>query len=295
MIKILLPVDFSDSSINACEYTLSLTAKIPDARVLLLHCFYDYLAESDEALPADDETTASEVITERVLYRNQADAQEQLEQIYQTMLREIRAAGSAVHLEQAFISGLAEEKIAEEAQRFSPDLVIMGTRGESNMARSFFGTVTTQVIEDAHIPILTIPESYNGNAIHRVLYATNFDKADVKAITTLASLLEPFHPAILCVHVGDDEKDEDRQNLTQLQQQLQTTTSSGNIRYTLLEGDNVADALQNFAIQEKVDLLALTTHERGSWERLFNPSLTKKLVLHASTPLLIFHSSAENT
>lgn len=290
MFKILLPIDFSESSDNACDYVLRLAASIPNARVLLLHCFYDYLAEADTAMPVDAEITASEAITERVLYRNEAEAQEQLEQTYQRMLREAGAAGTRLRLEQAFILGVAEEKITEEIQRFKPELVLMGTKGESNMARSFFGTVTTEVVEAARVPVLTLPQEYQGSAISRVLYATNFNKADVKSLTTLTNFLAPFQPNILCVHIGDGDSTEDQQKLQQLQGRLQASTSADNIRYTLLDGDDVAAELQAFASREKVDLLALTKHGRSAWDRLFNPSLAKKLVLHAQVPLLIFHS-----
>ncbi|QCR23329.1 universal stress protein [Pontibacter sp. SGAir0037] len=290
MFRILLPVDFSESSDNACEYALSLTEKVPNAHIVLLHCFYDYLADADNTIPADEEVVASEVITERVLYRNQADAQEQLEQLHQTLLRESRAAGSHVRIEPVFMNGVAEEVITEEVSRFKPDIIIMGTKGETNISRSFFGTVTTQVIEDAKTPVLTVPLHHEVRAISKVLYATNFDQADVNAITTLAELLAPFKPSILCVHISNDG-DEDQEKLLKLKDELTATTAAHPIQFALLEGDDVAEALQAFGSKQAVDLIALTTHERSTWNSIFKPSLAKKMVLHTNLPLLIFHSS----
>ena len=42
--------------------------------------------------------------------------------------------------------------------------------------------------------------------------------------------------------------------------------------------------------QAEIDLIALTTHKRGVIERLFNPSIARKMIFHSYVPLLIFHS-----
>ena len=38
------------------------------------------------------------------------------------------------------------------------------------------------------------------------------------------------------------------------------------------------------------DMIALSTRRRGTFEKLFNPSLTKKLSLQATIPLFAFHT-----
>jgi len=135
MYKILLPVDFTEGTNQACDYALNLTRSLPQAQLLLLHCHQDYLADADEIPPAP--MTASEAQAERILHCNEATAGERLETLYQELLQEAKAIGQHVLVERALVHGFPEDKIVEEAQQYKPDLVIMSTKGESGLARSF--------------------------------------------------------------------------------------------------------------------------------------------------------------
>jgi nucleotide-binding universal stress UspA family protein len=289
MFRILLPVDFSESTANACTYALALAATAPDAHLLLMHCFQDYLADADPDTPLTEGLSPSEVAAERVIHRNETETQQQFDELYQSMLHSSRAAGQHIVLDRTFIHGLPEDKIPEQIDRFRPNLVVMGTKGESSLVRSFFGTITTKLAQDIRVPVLTVPQHYQVHQISKVLYATDFDKADIQTIANLQQLLQHLAPLTYCVHVSDQETKENREKLEQLQQQLENS-GGDTIRFVLLEGDDVADALQDFAKKESIDLLALTTRERDTLAGIFHPSLAKKLVLHAELPLLIFHS-----
>ncbi|MFD2248203.1 universal stress protein [Pontibacter ruber] len=291
MFRILLPVDLSESTTNACQYALSLAAAVPDAHILLMHCFQDYLADADPDTPSTAGLSPSDVVTERVLHRNEAEAQQQFDALYESLLSRTRSTAGHVHLDRTFIHGLPEDRIPEQIERFHPNLVIMGTKGESNLARSFFGTVTTKLVQDIRVPVLTVPQHVEAHRISRVLYATDFDATDTQTIADLLQLLEPLQPVTYCVHVSEHSDKKDREKLAALQQELQSSTG-GNVHFMLLEGDNVADTLQDFAKKESIDVLALTTRERDILASIFSPSLAKKLVLHAELPLLVFHSEA---
>lgn len=291
MFRILIPVDFSEGSAKACHYALQLVAGVSGAKLLLLHCFQDYLTDTIPAPASAVGLSPSEQIAERVLHRNELEAQEQLETLYQDLQRQARSLGNNLHIDRAFIHGLPEEEILEQIERFRPALVVMSTKGESSIGRAVFGTVSTKVIEETHVPVLTVPTQYDGPKPSKVLYATNFGQTDVADIDRLRQLFSHLDPMIYCVHISNDPE-EDREKLLVLQQNLQKGAAEHNIRYALLEGSDVAEALQDFARSEGIDLLALTTRERNTLDSLLNPSLAKKMVLHAPLPVLVFHSKA---
>ncbi|GAB3201937.1 nucleotide-binding universal stress UspA family protein [Pontibacter aydingkolensis] len=292
MYKILVPVDFTDNSTKASHYALALATAAPQAQLLLLHCSHDYLADADTDLPPL-EMTASEEVAERVINRNVTEAEDELEELYQLMRTEASVRNTHTRIDRAFIHGLPEEVILDEAKRFKPDLVIMGTKGESNFSRSFFGTVTTKVVQELNIPVLTIPLSYEGTQLKNVAYASDFDKTDSRVIAQLLQLLEPFRPRLHCVHISKSDSKQDQQNLTALQEKFAQHHPKASINYTLLEGDNVAKTLQEYIQKQQIDLLALTTHKRSGLSSILNPSLAQKLVLESEVPLLVFHSPEE--
>jgi nucleotide-binding universal stress UspA family protein len=289
MYRILVPVDFSENSAKASHYALQLASGVPGAKVLLLHCFQDYLADT-AVLPASASgLSPSEQIAERVLHRNELEAQEQLEQLYQDLLQKVHSLGNNLHIERSFIHGLPEEEIPEQTERFRPNVIVMSTKGESSIGRAVFGTVSTKVMEETNVPILTVPGPYDGALPSRILYATNFGHTDASDIDRIRQLFGHLQPMLYCVHISDDPE-EDREKLLQLQQNLQHGAPENDIRYALLEGDDVAESLQDFARSESIDLVALTTRERSTFDSLFSPSLAKKMVLHAPLPVLVFHA-----
>lgn len=294
MFRILIPVDFEDSTYKACQYALELASAAPQAEILLLHCFQDYLASPWEVPEGEDKDnlTPSEKVTEQLISRNEQEEQRKLEELRQEL--QDKTGSRQVHLKTSFAEGSPDDVIPEEAKRFKPDLIIIGTEGESGLSRSVFGTITTKMVDDVNVPILTVPKHAQSHGLKRVLYATDFDEADAQAIMILQQLFQPFNPHILCLHIvpsGTAAGQENKEKLAQLQRKLERDTQqTGNIRFLLLEGDDVARDLQRFVEKEQVDLLAVTNRKRSLLQGLFDTSLTKKLVLKAEIPLLVFHS-----
>lgn len=293
MFRILVPVDFEEGTSGACHYALRLAAAAPQAEVLLLHCFRDYLAGPwhDPLDESGRPVTGSEDATNRVLQRNEVEERGKLEALRQEL--QSNADGSGVLLNTAFVNGLPEDVIPVEAQRFQADLILMGTAGEDSLSRSLFGTVTTKMAADAKVPVLSVPQQARALRLGRVLYATDFDDTDAQAIADLQQLLAPFNPHILCLHITYGAATaQDQEKLNQLEAAVRDIRPAAtNIRYILLEGSSdVADALESFVENERVDLLAVTNRKRSFLDSILHPSLTKQLVLEAEVPLLIFHS-----
>lgn len=295
MFRILIPVDLTESSANACDYALQMAAATPETEILLLHCFSDYLLQPELDDPFSDTgrsplSPGSEEITDRVLHRNQTEEHDKLNELFEKVQASARTHGQHVHLKRAFINGMPEDIIPEEVARFKPDLLLMGTKGEDNVARSFFGTITTKMVEDAKVPLLTVPEAYQGRNLQRILFATDFQKTDAQAIRQLQELLQAFRPSILCAHIGSaTDAKKDTQKLAVLEDKLGKEMPGHTLKFTLLPGDDVADTLQEFVAQQQADLVAVNSQQRSLLAGLFHSSLSKKLVLEAQVPVLVFH------
>jgi len=293
MFKILVPVDFTGRADQAARYALELATATPEAQLLLLHCFSDYLLEPEleKEPPASfyGKAQDAESITEQVLHRNQIDEEQKLTELQQQLQGLARSRGLHVNVQQAFVHGLPEEAIPDEINRYKPDLVVMGTKGESNLARSLFGTITTKMAQELNTPVLTVPEHDAPRRPDKVLYATDFDAVDAEAIQALQRLLQAFAPTIYCLHIADSDTRADRRELEKLQAALQGSTTDSRLRFILLEGDDVATALLDFVARQQIGLTALTHRKRSFLDKIFQTSLTKRMVLEAHVPLLVFN------
>ena len=166
----------------------------------------------------------------------------------------------------------------------------MGTKGQSERKDTLFGSVTAKVIEDANVPVLAIPEisKYRGINKTNILYATNFDKSDAKAIRKLMTLVYLFDVKIYCIHIGKEKWDSVL--MEDIKSHFEKHYAGYNIESALIEGENVIEELQKFIDEKNIDIIAMTTRQRNFISKFINPSLTKKMLFHTHTPLLVFHA-----
>jgi nucleotide-binding universal stress UspA family protein len=102
-------------------------------------------------------------------------------------------------------------KSAIEEQRI--DLIVLGTRGRSGMAKFFLGSKAEEVFREARCAVLTIgPHShakpFRGEFIE-ILYATDFSPASPAAAAYAISLAQEFQAHLTLLHVIAEEKSGD--------------------------------------------------------------------------------------
>ena len=284
--QILFPVDFSPSSYNAFEYAFHIAQKL-GAKIKLLHVFYD----ASLTPVATVDSYAYHVGYDVNIQEMEAKAQGEMRKFLEHF--NIKYNSSEIEIEQELVGGATEDAILTEAKEEGNDLLVMGTHGLGNTGDSFFGSVTSTVIQEAEIPVLAIPENAEFAGFPdptNVLYATNLETTDYIAIRKLMRLLYVFNVKVNCLHVdntGDFDVDEIR--LASLRDHLQEEYAGYKIDCSLYVGDDVVSAIESTMKKELVHFVALSTHKRTLFEELFQPSLVQKVLKHSNKPLLVFH------
>jgi len=139
---ILCPLDFSDSSLRALEYALSL-AKEADARLLLLHAIEDVLGDA---------------VVDTVGAMTVHDYYQQTEEEAVTRLKSLVPDDARVwsRPEERIVRGRAYKEILKTVADEGVGLVVMGVQGKGIVDRLVFGSTTHRVIRDAGCPVLTV-------------------------------------------------------------------------------------------------------------------------------------------
>ncbi len=135
--RIVVPVDFSDLSIEALDYAIDF-ARTHRAQLLIIHMIEPimhtrFIADVSE-----------------ILEQQRADAAEKLAELEKSIRRRCPRCRSEVHF------GPAHEQIAEIAKNFGADLIIMATHGHTGLHHLFMGSVAERVIRLASCPVLTL-------------------------------------------------------------------------------------------------------------------------------------------
>jgi nucleotide-binding universal stress UspA family protein len=139
--RILCPIDFSPSALQALGFALDL-ARQADGRVTLLHVF--------EWLPEDEPRSSAHFNVPEFRGYMVNDARERLRSL---VTEESRAW---CEIDDVIVSGRAHREILREAEARSADLVVMGSQGRGGVGLALFGSTTHQVVRRAACPVLTV-------------------------------------------------------------------------------------------------------------------------------------------
>jgi len=283
--KILVPVDISGYSINACEYAFGIAEKT-DAEVKLLYVYEDPTltgpVKHTTSWQKHEEIEAAEAY-DKAQTRLLKFGDELKEHLGKEILKKIK-----MHF--ALLKGNPEDVIVALCKRYKPDLIIMGPKGKDEKKSAYIGSVTTKVIEHTKFPILTIPKSatYQGLGLINIMYATNFNEADNSSLNKLLDIVSPFDTKIHCIHI-DIENDPLKQGkVDELNQFLKKEYSKYNIQCKLFESSDVIKGFEDFIEKNNIDWISYSNPRRTLFYKIFHPNKLKKMVSTSKIPMLVF-------
>lgn len=287
--RVLVPVDFSDYSLKACEIAINYAHKM-NAEVMIMHAYYSIYYPS--AIPLGDTLAyqANEESTRQMLERVQGDMASICGEIDAKMEK---GELPTVKYDYTLREGLPEEEIIAYGKEYRPDIIIMGTRGKDQKDIDLIGSVTGEVIEMNKVPVLAIPENVPFNdlgAVKNIAFATSFSQRDLIAFDRFMEVIKGYdvHIHLFNISTSRDEWNEIR--LTGVREYFQRQYPEANITYTVLDNGDLLLAIEKFVRDKQIDLIALTTYRRNILARILNPSIAKKMLFHTDTPLLVMHA-----
>ncbi|MFM7430490.1 MAG: universal stress protein, partial [Flammeovirgaceae bacterium] len=166
MKKILVPTDFSKTSLTALDVAFDI-AKKSGASIFLLNVVEEAGKDSTRITGEWQKADWEEKL---FIYKLLERAEKQLTKVVQDakydavkMIGELRL-GNPFH---GMNSIIAEQKV---------DLVVMGTRGVTNLETMLIGTNTERVVRNSSCPILTVHKKPASTDFKNIVYATAMSK-----------------------------------------------------------------------------------------------------------------------
>ncbi len=290
--RVLIPVDFSEYSMKACEVGIEYANRI-GAEVMILHAYFSpyfpmavpmgdtlaYQISDDETLQFMIKRVRSDMDNLCSLINRSMDAGELPKVKYDYVLRE----------------GLPEEEINSYSKEYKPCLIVMGTRGKSQKDMDLIGSVTGEVIDVNKVPVLAIPENVKFthlDEIRNVAFATSFNERDLIMFDLFMETIKPLKDVnihIFNISTSKNEMNEIR--LTGFNEYFRKLYPGCNLTHTVLADGDLLDAIELFVTEKQIDMIALSTHRRNIFARLFNPGIARKMLFHSETALLVLHSN----
>ena len=286
--KILIPVDYSDSSRLACKYAAKIACKL-SAEVKFFHAYFTPSLDMIELSgTAQIQSHLRDEVASDLESSEKNNAEEFLKEVEKSFAE---CKSIKIPISYEVKPGAPEDEISAYCEEYHPDMVIMGTHGKGS-ANTIMGSVTESMIRKLKCPVMAIPEHYQFEGsmnLKSLMYVTEFDESDFASIKKLMNLTAPLNLNIYCLHIGEEEGEWDRVKMDGLKEYFRKAYGRSKVNCGFVSGKNLIENINGLVQSEKINILSLTSRRRNIIEKLFRENLTKKLFYHSNIPLLVFH------
>jgi len=270
---ILVPTDFSENANSAIEYACALGSSL-HADLLVVNIFTPAVTKHNVVAP---------IIQDEINMATKS-AEEKLNVIASTIKDQFPEIDCSY---QCLVGGVLESIESLVAEK-SVDLIVMGTRGASGVSKVLFGSNTSALIENAKCTVLAVPKDLPFKVPKKIIYATDFNDTELKKLVNIMAIGSAFNAEIMMTHITTDKDALESENLlkSNFAKRVSEIYDYPSISYFVKYEDDIMRALETIVNQVDADWIAMLTHKRSFFEKLYNPSLTKEMSFHSKIPLL---------
>lgn len=269
MKTILLPTDFSKNALRAINYAVRLFGK-DDVRYLLLHSFQVPSAGQHVLISLD------ELIRE--------EAEKDMAELRQNI---ITAEGLS---EDQVISTVQHTSVVtgvnRAAREHNADVVVMGTKGATGMLEKWMGSNAAAVIRDCEVPVLAVPSDAPMKIPHRIALAADQEEAS-DCLDWLRDSAKTWGASVMVFHVNTGTESDEVVVETEAREGIGEALGSVSAVFCTVTQPSVEEGIDHFLRSQKADMLAMVAHQRGFFGRLFHKSMTRRMSMESTIPLLI--------
>lgn len=260
MHRVIIPVDFSETSLNAARFAAKMLAGKEDALAIL---YTNYESRDD----IDICTNYQESLRK---------------EFYRTGVKNVECERE--------MGGDLIENIARLAHTIRATLIIMGITGKSAVRAAMFGSNTLKLIDKNLYPVMIVPPDAQFKGFSNVAFASDFKNVEETTPSALiVSVLEMFNPKLHIVHVNKEVYVALPAELQQGKKKLAEMFSQFKTEFYFITMNDFFDAIDNFVKDYNIDVIITIPRHQSNATSIFKSTHTKRLAYHSHIPILAAH------
>lgn len=269
--KVLVPIDFSDSSMNAFKYAMDYAGSI-GSEIEILH------VNHPSPLVVDGMVIVDKISSENQKHNLQRIIDQNRDQIKLSI-----GEREYTTMKYRHIDGFAADEII--ASSATKDVIIMGSSGENTTAKKLLGSVSLKVSANAQCPVIFIPEGQKFQKFQKIVYAYSPTAYDQKVIKDIAELARKFDSTVHLVHVDDGSPYESYDIKAFVDHMYEDI----DFVYKLIVADSISFGITHYAEQVSADLIILSKKKKNLLQKIMEKSKTRSTLLKSKIPVMVFH------
>jgi nucleotide-binding universal stress UspA family protein len=269
MKKILVPSDFSATSIQAFKFAANIARK-SKGEIVLLH-----IVELPVLLHGPVPINA-------------------LEKSYLKQIKE-RATSSVAKMVEKWAKGIkvsfvldhgeVNHMITRNIKKHKIDLIVMGTHGASGIREFFIGSNAEKIVRFSSVPVITVKKRFK-NSIKNIVFATDLSVLPAKLTSRLVSIQKFFKADLQIVYINTPFNFRPEEALRpRINEFMKSSGFAKAVTFTIYNDRDEVSGIRNFAKKSKADLVALPTASKRGLSHFLFGSVAEDVTNHIECPM----------
>lgn len=180
------------------------------------------------------------------------------------------------------------DQILEIARKEKIELIVLGMNQQNKLQDRLFGNLSMRIMDKATCPVLLVPPKSTYLGIQEILFASDFHQHDMESLHYLLSWALAFGAKLHFLHIAENynQHDVSDKKMKKIQDFFEDKVAENLISYKVIEGQ-AAQKIEEYAATVGADLLVISTHVKGYWERLLEHSMTREVARTINIPVLV--------
>ena len=260
MKDIIIPVDFSETSLNAARYAADMFSGKTDTHIILYHMF-----ENEE-----DRDTAEQYLL---------SLKKEMDSKNVTNIVVILESGDDLIDN---LGRLAYQKTAE--------LILMGITEKEEWRQIFAGSNTLKMAEQNVCPVMIIPPGTTYTGIKNIALTSDFKDVEANTpVLAIKTVLELFQASLHIVNVDNEHYVALTDSYLSERGKMLNMFAEFNPEFYFIGMNDFIEAIEQFARDRNIDMIIIIPKNRSFLDRLMGQSHTRKLAFNSSVPVLAAH------
>ena len=270
MKHVLVPVDFSEDSVNALDMAVHYANQM-EYNVRLLHVIKDAVFyQRNFAL-----SNLVDVKNEKVIQNLKKIVSQYEPKVNQKIDFRIR-------------SGKVYNEIANQAKYGEAELIVIGTHGTSGFEELWLGSNAYKVVNNSPCPVISVRNSYRRHQIRRIVMPIDDTPETRQKVPYTARIAKQFNAIVYIVQVTETKKDSVQERIKEYAKQVAKFFDNNDIEFEseFLYGNNLTDMTIDYALRKDADLISIMTEQSESTKNIWLGPYAQQMVNHSAVPVL---------
>ena len=169
------------------------------------------------------------------------------------------------------------------------EMIVMGTKGETDSRQKIFGSVAVYVMEKVrNCPVIVVPEKAKNilpkEIVFPTSYKTHYKRRELRYLTDIAI---KFNAHIAILHVLENKELDDNQEENKLL--LEDIFEEVNYSFHSLSNYSIESAVNLFVESRDSDMVAFINKKHPFFGSILTNALVKDIGFHSIVPILVMH------